>query len=146
MKHLNIEERMLIRACLSKNTTITEIAKRLNRNKSTISREISSHLTSKEGITNKDCIHRNKHTLCNSCRYQSVCLHERHYYNFEEVDYISKDLRSSSRQYTKLTKEQLALIDDILIEQVRNLKQSLHHTYISNPSLSKICSEKQLDA
>lgn len=144
MKRLNIEDRMYIQACLTKRMTITEIAARLKRNKSTISREINSHLIIKEGFSVRDCIHTKEHLICNSCRYRIRCGHDKKYYNFEEADKISKELRSSSRRYTKLSRDQIAYLDDVLIEQVRNLKQSLHHVYISNPPLQKICSERTI--
>ncbi|MDD4123260.1 MAG: helix-turn-helix domain-containing protein [Bacilli bacterium] len=144
MKRITIDERMLIQACLTKDMNLTEIAKRLNRNKSTISREINSHLIIKDGYSDKDCIHRKEHVLCNSCPYRGPCGHEKHYYNYEEADKASKYIRSSSREYTKLTIKEIEIINDILIEQVRRLRQSLHHVYISNPCLSKICSEKTI--
>ena len=41
MGRITTEERMVIQACLTKNITLTEIARRLKRDKSTISREIA---------------------------------------------------------------------------------------------------------
>lgn len=144
MKRLSIEERMLIQACLCKDMNLTEIAARLGRNKSTISREINAHLIVKEGYYNKPCNHRKEHILCNSCRYRGSCGYEKHYYNFEEANKIAKETRSSSRKYTRLTLTEIQIIDEVLLEQVRRLKQSLHHAYVSNPSLTKICSEKTI--
>jgi len=144
MKRLTIEERMLIQACLIKDMNLTEIAQRLGRNKSTISREISSHLIIKEGFTEKDCVHRKEHVLCNSCKYRGTCSHEKHYYNFEMAQKDSDELKSSSRQYTRLTPSKIARINDVLLNQVRRLGQSLHHAYVSNPDLSEICCEKTI--
>ena len=144
MKRLNIEERMLIQACLAKNISYTEIAKRLDRNKSTISREINTHLIVKNGYWEKDCCHRKEYILCNACPYRKTCQHEKRYYNFEEANKVANELRRNSRKYTHLSQKQINDIDEILMEQVRELKQSLHHVYASNPSLSKICSEKTI--
>lgn len=144
MKRLNVEERMLIQACLYKDMNLTEIAKRLGRDKSTISREIKNHLIVKEGYCGKDCIHRKEHILCNSCPYRGTCSHKKRYYNFEEAQKIATELKSSSRKFTKLNHKQLQIIDEILLEQIRRLKQSLHHAYVSNPILAKICCEKTI--
>lgn len=144
MKHLSIEERMLIQACLAKNMSLTEIADRLDRNKSFISREISSHLVVKIGFCEKDCSHRKEYFLCNACPYRSTCQHKKRYYNFEEANKTADMMKRDSRRYTKLTQNQINYIDEILMEQVRGLKQSLHHVYVSNPSLSKTCSERTI--
>ncbi|MCR5309591.1 MAG: helix-turn-helix domain-containing protein [Bacilli bacterium] len=144
MNRLTIEERMLIQACISKNMNYTEIANRLGRNKSTISREISTHMVIKEGYFEKDCIHRKKYILCNSCPYRTGCHHQKYYYNFQEADKISKGLRSSSRKFTRLSAKEIEIINNVLLEQIRRLKQSLHHAYVSNPNLAKICCEKTI--
>lgn len=144
MKRLSTEERMLIQACLCKDMNLTEIAIRLGRNKSTISREINTHLVVKDGYNKKPCNHRKEHILCNSCPYKGRCGYEKRYYNFEEADKTAKEIRSSSRRYTRLTVKDIQIIDEVLLEQVKQLKQSLHHAYISNPSLTKICSEKTI--
>ena len=144
MKRINIEERMLIQACLCKDMSITDIAKRLGRNKSSISREINAHLIIKDGYSVRECIHRKKHLLCNACHYRNSCLHEKRFYNFQEADKNSKELRSSSRRWTRLTQKEISIIDNVLLEQVRELKQSLHHAYVSNPYLAKICCEKTI--
>jgi len=144
MKRLNIEERMLIQACLYKDMNLTEIALRLGRNKSTISREISNHLIIKEGFCERECSHRKEHFLCNSCKYRRTCPHEKRYYNFEEAHQTATELKSSSRKFTRLSKNQIKIIDEVLLEQIRRLKQSLHHAYVSNPILAEICCEKTI--
>ncbi len=144
MKRLTIEDRMLIQACLTKDMNLTEIANRLGRNKSTISREINSHLTIKEGFSERECLHRKKHVLCNSCQFRSACNYERRYYNFEQAHKIATELKSTSRQHTRLDSKEIAIINDVLLEQIRQLKQSLHHAYISNSNLAKICCEKTI--
>ena len=144
MERLSIEERMLIKAYLCKDMNLTEIAIRLGRNKSTVSREINAHLVIKDGYRNKPFSHRKENILCNSCPYKGRCGYEKHYYNFEEADRTAKEMRSSSRRYTRLSAKDIQIIDKVLLEQVRQLKQLLHHAYVSNPSLAKICSEKTI--
>lgn len=144
MKRLNIEDRMLIQACLSKNMTITEIAQRLNKNKSTISREINNHLSIKEGYYDKKCTNFKKYRICNSCPRRGSCGYEKRYYNYEEADDISRKIRSSSRRFTRLRRKELLMIDEILNYQVKGLRQSLHHVYISSLELKKICSERTI--
>jgi IS30 family transposase len=144
MNKLIIDERMLIQACLCKGMNFSEIAKRLGRNKSTISREIAAHTTIREGYFERECSHRKEFILCNACPHRTGCPYEKRYYNFEEAEKNAKELRSSSRRFTRLNTVELKIINSVLIEQIRRLKQSLHHAYISNPNLSTICCEKTI--
>ena len=144
MNKLIIDERMLIQACLCKGMNFSEIAKRLGRNKSTISREIAAHTTIREGYFERECSHRKEFILCNACPYRTGCPYEKRYYNFEEAEKNAKELRSSSRRFTRLNTVEIKIINSVLIEQIRRLKQSLHHAYISNPNLSTICCEKTI--
>lgn len=144
MKKITIEERRLIQACLAKRMSLTQIAARLKRNKSSISREISKHLEVKEGFVEKQCIHKKEYFVCNVCPFKNGCRHERIFYNFELADKQANDIRKLSRSKTRLTKKQIKIIDEILVSEVRELRQSLHHTYITNPILQSICSERTI--
>lgn len=144
MKRIKAEERMLIQTCLAKDMSITEIARRLGRNKSSICREINSHLVIKEGYKDGDCAYRKERVLYNSCRLRGKCFYEKHFYNFEEANKIATEIRCESRMHTRLNNYQLAIINHVLVEQVRGLRRSLHHVYISNPNLEKICSKKAI--
>ena len=142
MKRLNIDERMLIQACLSRNMNLTEIANRLKRDKSTISREVKNHLVVKEGCIKSKCS--NRYFVCNICPTRYSCLHTRRYYNFKSANDESDNQKRLSRSKTFINKEHLLIIDKILIDEIRTLKQSLHHVYVSNPVLKKICSERTI--
>lgn len=43
-----------------------------------------------------------------------------------------------------MTKKQIKIIDEILVSEVRELRQSLHHVYIANSILQSICSERTI--
>lgn len=144
MKKLSIDERMFIQACLHKELNITEIAKRLNRNKSTISRELSRHFRLVEGPQRRYCSKINQVIVCNRCVSKRTCLFNKRYYDFKEANDKTERLRSESKRYTRLSKDKIKIIDDILLDEVRNLKQSLHHVYVANPSLKNICSERTI--
>ncbi len=71
-RHLTIEDRMIIQACLHDMRTFAQIASRLEVNKSTISREINNHKTT----TMKSfphCDRRDKlNGICNACPIKHV--------------------------------------------------------------------------
>lgn len=135
---------MLIQASLAKSMSLTQIAARLKRNKSSISREISKHLEVKEGFVEKQCIHKKEYFVCNVCPFKNGCGHKRIFYNFEIAARQANDTRKLSRLKTRLTKKQIKIIDEILVSKVREPIQSLHPVYIANPILQSICSERTI--
>jgi IS30 family transposase len=141
-KHLTIEDRMIIQACIHDGRSITQIGTRLGVNKSTISREIHKFTVVKT-CSYPDCERRNKlNGLCNACPYKT-CSKDKYYYNFNEAEARSKNLRQSSRSKPKISPEKIKIINEIVSEGV-HLGQSLHHIYISNKVLSMLCHERTI--
>lgn len=140
---LSIDDRMTIQACIHDNHSITQIASRLGVNKSTISREICLHQTVKEGFVVTNCPHRSRIGLCNGCPHRYSCTKEHHYYNYVTAQEQAVSTHLSAHSKSKLLPQQILLIDGIVTEGVR-LGQSLHHIYISNPKLAKICVERTI--
>lgn len=64
--HLTIEDRMVIQACLHDKRSITQIARRLEVNKSTLSRELKRNAVVKPG-TDIPCQIRDLCLVCNTC-------------------------------------------------------------------------------
>lgn len=141
-KRLTIEDRMIIQACIHDNRNLNQIATRLNVSKSTISREISKFSCIKSGDKIL-CYRRNRLDLCNGCKYAGPCVKEKRFYNFKIAEEMSSNLRSSSRSKSKLSAKAINTINEIVTDGVR-LGQSLHHIYISNPTLSSICVERTI--
>lgn len=145
MKRLNIEERMIIQACLIKNMSVTEIATRLKRHKSTVSREISNHLIIKKSVLDTPCIHDKEYFLCNACPYKlRSCVHLKHFYDFEDAHDTAEKMRTIKRKKINLPLDDIRMIDEILIDEIRNRGQSLHHVFIANKQLQKICCERTI--
>ena len=68
MGRLTTEESMVIQACLTKNMTLTEIARRLKRDKSNISREIAKNTIKVYGVDYVEYIHYKENFLCTYIR------------------------------------------------------------------------------
>lgn len=144
MKKIGIDERMLIQGYLAQRFNITQIAKMIGVNKSTISREISKYCFIQKSETKGKCSLINKSLVCNYCTKKAYCCFEKKFYNFEEADYKAKIVSRSSRKKTKISKYAIDEINQILLVQVKQLRQSLHHVYVSNPQLQVICSERTI--
>ena len=74
-KHLKIEERSIIEAMLNERSSFTEIGKVLGKDRTTVSKEVRSHLifrkTGYKGNNYNACAHRfscDKHNICSVCR------------------------------------------------------------------------------
>ena len=140
---LSIDDRMTIQACIHDHRSITQIATRLGVHKSTVSREIRRHQVVKNGFPIQHCAHFDKMGLCNACPYRGTCTKERHYYNFVDAHTMAMALSQSVHSKSNLVLSQIRLIDSIVSEGVR-LGQSLHHIYVSNPVLAKLCVERTI--
>ena len=74
-KYLKIEERSIIEAMLNERSSFTEIGKVLGKDRTTVSKEVRSHLifrkTGYKGNNYNACAHRfscDKHNICSVCR------------------------------------------------------------------------------
>ena len=144
MRRLDTNDRLMIQAFLLKGLSLTEIAKRLGVSKSTVSREISSHAVTKPGYEGSPCPGRKKSFVCNLCAKKAHCGRKRVFYDFQKADSESREARRKPRAKTRLPEEQKAAINAILLDAVRGKRQSLHHAYIANPELKRICSERTI--
>ena len=136
---------MELQAYICKNFSISEIAKRMGFNKSTIQREILNNSIFKEGdYSIPRCSHKRCTHLCNNCSLSSLCHRPKLYYDFKKADEYYRERLVDSRSYTRLNEEELAIVDEITYEGIVDNKQSLHHVYIANKELKSICSEKTI--
>ena len=139
-RRLDIEDRIIIQACLHNKNNITEIAKRINVNKSTISREIKKFCYKTQGTKypcSKPCF------ICNACIQKGFCNKSKTYYNYKLADQKSSNLRSKSRSTPKISIEKIKFVDELVSAGVKN-GQSLHHIFVSSPELAKICTERTI--
>ena len=145
--HLTYEDRVLIQACINDNQTITEIAKNVHCNKSTISRELSKHAfirkVSEIGLTFATCPYLGRAGFCNNCPKNGSCRRDRRYYNYNEAENNSSALLRNCRSKPKISEENIQYINEVVTLGVRQ-GQSLHHIYVADSSLKKICCEKTI--
>lgn len=136
---LDYEDRMIIQACLINGNNLTKIARRLNVSKSTISRELQRNIRIVSG--NGPCKSVNKLPVCNTCSKKGYCSRMKRYYDYKFAQELSDKRKVDSRSQPKLDSNLIRLIDPIVQEGV-NLGQSLHHIYISDSQIQKICCER----
>ena len=140
--HLTTEDRMVIQACLHDKRSITQIARRLEVNKSTLSRELKRNAVVKEG-SDIPCKIRDLFLVCNTCQKKGFCQRNKIYYNYFEADKKANLKKRQSRSRPKITEANLKMIDEIVSAGVKE-GQSLHHVYVVNPLLETICVERTI--
>ncbi|MEG1009952.1 MAG: IS30 family transposase [Clostridia bacterium] len=144
--HLSYEDRKNIEDGLNNNKSINQISIELNRNHSTVLREIdrnkifsqpTSFNTYRNNNFNKDlsCIKLLKSPyVCNGCKSRSGCRKERYTYYARKADDSYKELISECRKGIDLTPEQVYQINSIIKPLIKK-GQTTNHLYINHPDI-----------
>ena len=167
-EHLNFNDRICIQACIEKLYGLAKTAKIVRKNKSTVYREIISNCYYKDGYKTcshcvKDCRTFDNHFgncenfvprpctkwkkfpyTCNKCGIKHYCKMRRRYYDCTEAQEQSKKTNSINRKYRCISPIQLQYMNNILKDAIKEKGQSLHHCYVANQELRKICSERTI--
>lgn len=144
--HLSYEDRKNIEDGLNNNESINQISIELNRNHSTVLREIdrnkifsqpTSFNTYRNNNFNKDlsCIKLLKSPyVCNGCKSRSGCRKERYTYYARKANDSYKELISECRKGIDLTPEQVYQINSIIKPLIKK-GQTTNHLYINHPDI-----------
>ena len=145
--HLSYEDRKNIEDGLNDNKSILQISKEINRNHSTILREIDRnkvYLKPKNYGTNKkfDNPDYNFHCpkldkspyVCNGCKSRSGCRKERFTYYARQANDDYNLLKSESRKGINLTPEEIHKINEVITPLVKK-GQTINHLYINKEVL-----------
>ena len=136
-KHLSFEDRCVIEEFLNHNFNFTQIANRLNKDRTTISKEILKHRFLRGTASDKrPCCFENKPPyVCNGCDKFNHCKKQKYSYqsNISYNEY--KQTLISQREHLKITKEQIANINDIISPLMIYKNHSVNQVYISHGDL-----------
>ena len=144
--HLSYEDRKNIEDGLNENKSVNQIAKELNRNHSTILREIDRNRKYSEPSSwnNYKINHPNldlscdrlKHSpyVCNGCKSRSGCRKIRWTYYAREAQKDYEELIKSCRQGINLNLEDIYNINQVIKPLIKN-GQTTNHLYINHPDI-----------
>ena len=160
-KHLTYEERNFIEVGLNNGRNFAEIAKDLNKDRRTISREIQKHRFRKNpsGFNNTKNLCKSRYEckkfdcdkkmecyeedicykltgapyVCNGCEQKNKCRKIKYYYyaKFANDEY-SENLRIS-RYGINQTKEEIYELDKLIAPLIKEKHQSISHIYANHP-------------
>ncbi len=144
--HLSYEDRKNIEDGLNDNKSINQISKEINRDHSTILREIdrnkvfsqpSNFNQYKNNNYDKDlsCERLKKSPyVCNGCKSRSGCRKERYTYYARKADDSYREVKSEARKGINLTPEEVYNINSILTPLIKK-GQTINHLYINHPDI-----------
>lgn len=136
-KHMTLDDRIEIQECLSKGMTFKEIAKRIGKNQTTISREVKLHqktYTNNYVCTDEVCPKLLKAPfVCNNCekRRRSSCPYRRRIYTAKSAQTSYKNVLSDSRTGVALNKESFYETESIVSNAVSH-GQHIYHAIVTN--------------
>ena len=170
-ERITADDRINLQAALTKELEMSVICRTINKNRSTIYREIKKYRIHKEGrhscyLCSKtdNCDKKKEFRLgvqckyfeaplcpklkyypyvCNTCRQRGTCLLDKLYYDCSKAERMSQSNRVGTRRRKMLTSDEIVQIDNVVTPLVKK-GESIHHIYITNPFLQDLCSERTI--
>ena len=143
-KHLTQEQRQEIQECLDHGVTFKDIARRVGKDQTTISKEVKKHVAIRPSSANKDNSSDNApkpvvcRTLmkspfvCNPCkRRHSPCGFQKQFYNAKNAQNEYTTLLHESREGIPLNKEEFYDVDRIVSAGIKR-GQHVYHILATN--------------
>lgn len=142
-KHLTLDDRLEIQACLNQGVTLKAISARVGKDQTTISKEIKRHISVAPYNTKKFDKHGNPINdicpllvkapfVCNPCKKRHhQCGFQKQYYNAKAAHQNYENLLVEAREGIPLNKQEFYEIDAIIANGIRK-GQHLYHIMTSN--------------
>ena len=119
-KHLSLDDRLIIERELSLGKSFKYIGKLINKDCTTISKEVRNHYKIKNsggyGRVFNNCIYRNEckiTSLCNNCKNLSHCTLSKHIYEGDYAFNEYKQVLSETRSGVVIDKEEIDNLNNI---------------------------------
>ncbi len=165
--HLSLDQRHLISEGLMNGKTFTAIAQSIGVDRTTVVREIKrNRQATRYDQDNRpmECIHfdncdfvrckgrdhcpqymiepcrfRDTKYVCHRCNKKASCKNMKYYYSARIADNQYHKNLVETRSGPKIAPEKVALLNDILTDNISSKKQSPYHIYASNERIMPIC-------
>ena len=160
-KHLTYEDRTYIEIGLNQGRNFTEIGEDLEKDRTTISREIKRHILKKtpssfnnsgnlckhkyeckrfDCTKEKECYEEDicvkllkRPYVCNGCDEKSKCRKIKYYYYAKYAHNEYEENKKESRQGVNLTKEEIYDLDNLITPLMKEKNQTIAHIYANHP-------------
>jgi len=154
-KHLTLEAREEIQKCLEVGVTFKDIARRVGKSPSTISREVKKHLTTKEAPVKRTradgtyienvCPDLLKAPfVCNPCSKSRHCKFQKQFYYAKVAQKRYETLLVESREGIPLNKQEFYEADAIIMEGIKKGQRLYHIMQSQNVGFSSSSAYRHL--
>lgn len=137
-KHLSFEDRCVIEEFLNNNYNFTKIANRIGKDRTTVARDIKKHrfLRITDNCNCLPCCYENKPPyVCNGCSNFNYCHKTRYSYSHDVAYNEYRQKLISQRNHLRITKEQIASINDVIAPLMIHKHHSVNQIFIEHPDL-----------
>ena len=137
-KHLSFEDRCVIEEFFNNNYNFTKIGNRIQKDRTTVSDEIKKHrfLRTSSKCNNIPCCFESKPPyVCNGCSKFNSCRRIRYSYSHYVAYNEYHTNLVKSRSHLKITKEEIASINDVIAPLMIHKHHSVNHVYIEHPEV-----------
>ena len=137
-KHLTFEERCVIHEFLNNGHSFTEIANRIHKDRTTVSKEIRTHRFERNPSNAKkfdcDLIFKPPY-VCNGCKARHRCQCRQFLYDASLAENEYRKTLSEQRANLKVTNEQVAAINEVIAPLMIHKHHSVNQVYITHPEM-----------
>lgn len=137
-RHLTYKDRSIIHEYLNYGESFTTIARRLHKDRTTIAKEIRLHRFVRPYRNNRVPACPKLQTppyVCNGCPDLGTCHEAKFLYDAAVADHEYRQTLSNQRANLKVTKDQVAAINDVIAPLMIHKKHSVNHVYAAHPEL-----------
>lgn len=136
--HLTYKDRSIIHEFLNYGYTFTAIANRIGKDRTTVAKEIKAHRYIRPYRKSReiDCplLFRPPY-VCNGCKNLGNCRRAKYLYDAAIAEHEYRQLLSTRRANLRITKDEIAAINDVIAPLMVHKNHSINHVYVSHPEL-----------
>ena len=150
-KHLTLTDRLHIQELLDRNVNFSKIAKTIGKDRTTVYREVMHHRYLREGKdeTTKCSTLQKAPYVCNGCTFRKFCNRNRYFYEASIAQNDYQFLKRDSRKTLRITKAQIADINEKIAPLMIEKHHSVNQMYINHTEFlpfSKVTFYKYVDS
>ena len=136
--HLTYKDRSAIHEFLNYGYSFTSIGNRIHKDRTTVAKEVKLHRFVKPYGKSKDIdcpILSKPPYVCNGCHELGQCRRAKLIYDAAIADHEYRQTLSLQRANLKVTKDQIAAINDVIAPLMVHKHHSVNHVFASHPEI-----------
>lgn len=133
-KHLSYDDRCIIQQFITFGRSFSDVANRLHKDRTTISKEVKTHCYSLDKNKRPTCLKLKKPPyVCNACEARPHCTYQRFLYDAAIAHSEYRKTLSIERASVKLSKEEVDTINSVVAPLMIQQHHSVNQVFIEHP-------------